>query len=386
MIRQKLERIINNKCTLLGVGPMSIACTDATIELANQYDVPIMLIASRRQIDSKKLGGGYVNNWTTAEFSEYVMNKDKGGKIILARDHGGPWQNTIEKNLGLGLRKAMKSAKESFQEDILAGFQIIHIDPSVDIYGKPSFEEIIDRIFELYEFCWEEACEKKQEIIFEIGTEEQSGSTNSRDDFEHMLETVIIICGKNNLPNPFFVVAQNGTKVMETKNVGSFDYPMRIADELPPEIQVPIISKLCMKYGINMKAHNTDYLSNESLQWYPRLGIHAANIAPEFGVIETRSLINILRSNNLETLAEKFIEIAYSSKKWDKWMLKDSLATDYERAIIAGHYVFATEECMELKEHARIELRKNKIDLDEFLKEEVKKAIMRYLKNFRLVR
>ena len=47
-------------CTLLGVGPMSKNCIDATIELAGEHDVPLMLIASRRQIDSEQFGGGYV--------------------------------------------------------------------------------------------------------------------------------------------------------------------------------------------------------------------------------------------------------------------------------------------------------------------------------------
>lgn len=67
---------IKNRCTLLGVGPMSINCVNAAIELANEYDTPLMLIASRRQIDSEKFNGGYVNNWTTSEFANYVKLKD----------------------------------------------------------------------------------------------------------------------------------------------------------------------------------------------------------------------------------------------------------------------------------------------------------------------
>ena len=53
MIHQRLESLLQKRrCTLLGVGPMSVNCVDATIELANQHNIPIMLIASRRQIDS----------------------------------------------------------------------------------------------------------------------------------------------------------------------------------------------------------------------------------------------------------------------------------------------------------------------------------------------
>ncbi len=62
-----------------------------------------MLIASRRQIDSREMGSGYVNNWTTEEFARYVMNRDKKGRIILSRDHGGPWQNSREAASGMGL-------------------------------------------------------------------------------------------------------------------------------------------------------------------------------------------------------------------------------------------------------------------------------------------
>ena len=41
---------------------MSLNVIDSSIELADLYKVPIMLIASRRQIDSRIYGGGYVNN------------------------------------------------------------------------------------------------------------------------------------------------------------------------------------------------------------------------------------------------------------------------------------------------------------------------------------
>ena len=66
MIEKKIQSFYRNrKCTLLGVGPMSKNCVDATVELANHHEVPIFLIASRRQIDSTQFGGGYVNNWCT---------------------------------------------------------------------------------------------------------------------------------------------------------------------------------------------------------------------------------------------------------------------------------------------------------------------------------
>ena len=76
-LKKKLENIIAQRKTLLGVGPMSLNVVDSSIELANKYNLPFMLIASRRQIDSTDFGGGYVNNWDTEKFSNYVKKRDK---------------------------------------------------------------------------------------------------------------------------------------------------------------------------------------------------------------------------------------------------------------------------------------------------------------------
>jgi len=386
-LKQQLENYLPKyHATLLGVGPMSLNCTDAAIDLANQYEIPLMLIASRRQIDSEEFGGGYVNNWTTEKFSDYVIDRDKKGKILLARDHGGPWQNEQEKSQKLSLRRAMDSAKLSFRADIDAKFQIIHIDTSVDIFSKPTVDEIIDRVFELYEYCWNYAQQQGQDIIFEIGTEEQTGSTNTQEELDYLLNKIFAFCNENRLPKPTFVVVQTGTRVVETRNIGSFDSPIRVAKEIPAEIQVPKMVEICKKHGILLKQHNTDYLSDETLKWHPRLGIHSANVAPEFGVAETDALIRILEMNNLQKYAEDFLQLAYDSNKWKKWMLPSSNATDRDRSIIAGHYIFATEKVSILKERAAVELKKKGIELEYELKDRVKTGIMRYLKNFRMVR
>lgn len=387
MIHQRLESFLKKRrCTLLGVGPMSVNCIDAAIELANEHEVPLLLIASRRQIDSEDFGGGYVNNWTTDEYARYVIDRDKKGMVLLARDHGGPWQSIKEKDKGLSLRRAMESAKLSYRADLEAGFQVLHIDPSVDIHGQPGIDEVLERVFDLYEYCWSQAQQLRQEVIFEIGTEEQSGSTNSQEELDYTLNKVQKFCTRYGLPQPTFVVIQCGTRVMEMRNVGSFDSPIRVANEIPAEIQLPKMIEICNRYGIFMKEHNTDYLSDDALHWHPRLGIHAANVAPEFGVTETRALLSILENNGLNSLADRFLQIAYNSNKWDKWMLKDTAATDRDRAIIAGHYVFSSPECVELKADASVALAQKSINLELNLKHEVKRSIMRYLRNFRLVK
>ncbi len=387
MIKDKLIAFQRNRrCTFLGVGPMSLNCVDVTIELANKHDVPIFLIASRRQIDSELFGGGYVNNWTTESFANYVLEKDKKGKVYLARDHGGPWQNPKEVNENFGLRQAMESAKQSYLSDLEAGFQILHIDPSIDIHKTPSIDETLERIFELYEYCWSKSKDINEDIAFEIGTEEQSGSTNSQEELEYTLNSIKVFCAKNNIPMPTFVVIQCGTKVLETSNVGSFESPLRIANEIPAEIQLPKMLNICEKYGLMMKEHNTDYLSNDSLGWHPKLGIHAANVAPEFGVSETKAFLDILYKYKLKDIAEQFISLSYESKKWSKWLKPNSNANKIEKAILSGHYIFSSEQFIEIKKDASNLLRKRGVDLDDFLKLSIEKSISRYLSNFRLIR
>jgi len=387
MIKQRIETYLKkNRCTLLGVGPMSLNCVDASIELSNDHDIPLILIASRRQIDSEEFGGGYVNNWTTEEFAKYIFAKDKKGNILLSRDHGGPWQGIKEINEGMNLSNAMKSAKASFNADISSGFHMLHIDTSVDIHGKPDIDEVMERLFELYDHCCSQAQKNGKEIIFEIGTEEQTGSTNSQEELEYTLNKIHKFCNENYLPKPTFVVIQSGTRVMEMRNVGSFDSPVRVADEVQSEIQLPKMIEICSSFEIFMKEHNTDYLSNEALQWHPKLGIHASNVAPEFGVTETKALLRILETYGLEDLSQKFLQLSYDSKKWEKWMLPNTKATDRDRAIIAGHYVFSHQDCIELKEDANRRLVGHGINVDLEIKEAVKKNILRYIYNFRLIK
>ena len=377
----------NTRSTLLAVGPMSRNCVEATIEIANEKKVPIMIIASRRQIDSKELGGGYVNNWDTKKFSNYVKKKDKNKFITLCRDHGGPWQNTIEIKKKFNSIEAMNSAKKSYMEDIDSDFKIIHIDTCLSLNGvEKSKKKTLDRLFELYKFCSDYAKKKNKNIFFEIGTEEQSGTTNTQKELEETLHKTTNFCKKNKLKKPTFVVIQSGTRVMEMRNVGTFEAPFRVENEIPAEIQIPKMIEICKKYKVLMKAHNTDYLSNEALNCYPRLGINAANIAPEFGVIESKKILEIMNTLKLKSLKNSFLKLSLDSNKWKKWMIKDSKANDYEKAVISGHYIFSEKKFLEIKERLTKILKKKNQNLDKILKKEIKDSILRYLYNFNLIK
>ena len=135
-----------------------------------------------------------------------------------------------------------------------------------------------------------------------------------------------------------------------------------------------------------MKEHNADYLSNHSLSLHPKLNIHAANIAPEFGVTETKSILNLMRKYNLKKLERDFLDLSYKSKKWKKWLVKDSKINKIDKAVIAGHYNFSSEKFQILKGKIEKFLNKKNINLDNYLQKRIEKSIMRYAKNFNLVK
>ncbi|RJQ29486.1 tagatose-6-phosphate kinase [Candidatus Parcubacteria bacterium] len=369
------------QCTLLGIGPMSKLCVDATIEIANELDIPLMLIASRRQIEAASHGGGYVNGWTTETFAEYVRTHDAKSNVLLARDHGGPWQNYSEVKGGLNLQEAMKSAKQSYETDIKSGFDMIHIDPSIDIHKRPSFEEVLERLFELYLHCVEYARSLGKEVFFEFGTDEQGEGLHDLEELEALTEEITDFCSKHRLPKPYFVVAQTGAKVKETKNVGVIADP---GESGAVKAQLKKLVAICNRYGVRLKGHNGDYLSDDTLRWHPEIGIHALNVAPEFGVAETKALIKVCDDLGLKSERDQFLTLALNSRKWDKWLLADTKATDFDRAVIAGHYVFATPEFTKIKARIAFASRARGLDLDQYLKEAIKSSIMRYVSSLNL--
>jgi hypothetical protein len=56
--------------------------------------------------------------------------------------------------------------------------------------------ELFERLFELYEFCYEYSQRNKKEIDFEVGTEEQSGSTNTPEELNYNLDKINKFCEK----------------------------------------------------------------------------------------------------------------------------------------------------------------------------------------------
>ncbi|OXM48867.1 hypothetical protein [Amycolatopsis alba] len=354
----------------LGIGPMSKNAVDAAVELARDRGRRIMLIPSRRQVESAELGGGYVERWSTAQFAEYVRGRDEAGLLLLCRDHGGPWQHPGERAGNYSEDQAMAASLASFRADIEAGFDLLHIDTCLDLDGAAALDRAIDRLVKLYGECHEAARELGREVRFEIGFEDQGVDTNDPAEFRDQVTEVCSRLAAGGLPAPAFVVAQTGTKVLETENTGALlTAPSAVG------FAVAQLARVCEEVGSSLKAHNADYLTADSLRRLMQRGVAAVNVAPEFGVVETRALLALLDELGLAAERDEFLRLAHDSGSWRKWLKPGTAATDHERAVIAGHYVFATDEFRELKDR----IARQAPDVDHRLRAAIYDAQLHYL-------
>lgn len=364
-LRRYLDRRIH---PIVCVGPMSRNCVVAAVRYAAAIRRPIPLIASRRQIDAAEFGGGYVERWTTGDFARFVRSIG-GSQTVLCRDHGGPWQGAGEE--GLDAAGAMDRAKASIEEDIAQGFGVIHLDPSVGEESRDE-RETLEMLFELYAFSVETAQRLGRSVEFEIGTEQQSGVVAGPTELIGLLKEVTRFCRSGGYQHPLFCVVQTGTLVRETRNVGLTEG--RTNEEVDQnyavstmERNVRALSDVAYINGVHIKEHNGDYLSDGSMATRAQWEIGGVNIAPEFGVTETRALLSLCTELGLGKVRDEMIRIAFESRKWIKWMRRDSTAGDVEKAVIAGHYSFADPAFQEQRQVLAAEAHSRGFDLDEIV-------------------
>lgn len=209
-----------------------------------------------------------------------------------------------------------------------------------------------------------------------MGFEPQGVDVNDPSLFEAQLDQVCAEIVGRELPLPSFVVAQTGTKVRELSNCGAFRRP---ATREAVAGQVAALARICTDRRCRLKAHNCDYLAPQEVAVLADVGVGvgAINVAPEFGTCETRVLLHEIQ---LPKLADRFLTLAFESGKWSKWTGKDTMATDYERAVMAGHYVFETPEFYEIRAVLERQLtRRTGAPLANLVQAEVGLVIERYL-------
>lgn len=343
------------KFTMLGIGPMSKPLIKATLELAQEKDFPIMLIASRNQVDSDEFGHGYVRDWDQDRFVNDVkaVEDEIGfeGLCYLCRDHGGPWQRDEERSAKLPVQEAMDKCIRSYKHDIEAGFDLLHIDPTKDpeySMGTVPFEIVIDRTVEIIDELEKFRKEKGlPEIGYEAGTEETNGGLTSVDAFSNFIDTLVERLAEKGIKAPEFVVGQTGTLTRLTENVGNFNRD-----------NAALLSQNAAKHGVGVKEHNGDYLSDKILLEHPVLDITAMNVAPEFGTVETRAYLELALTEQRSVLPEKCSKLAeemalyaVKSERWRKWMVGDTAKATVEDVLkdkeltaqitdICGHYTY----------------------------------------------
>ena len=322
------------------IGPMSKNVVDSVIQYSNNTGNAIGLIPSRRQIEYNQ---GYVNGWTTGQFAKYV--RERSSNVLLQRDHGGRLQSSSADSM------------MSYEADALSGFDLIHIDPwkqFVDI------DEIISETVRNILFCES----RNPDCGYEIGTEEAIHKY-SCEELDYFLSGV-----KNSLGRGWskvkYAVIQSGTAISATSNVGVFD-----------EQRCERMIDVCRNYGLKSKEHNGDYLTSGEMKQRFDLGLDAINIAPQFGVSETRQVLEAAHGDN--NLFERIFRLCYNSKKWVKWFPSDftvSTKEDKRKLIeVSCHYIFSSPEFVEIFEKLKIQntdLIRNHIDYIGLLHEGIK--------------
>jgi len=99
------------------------------------------------------------------------------------------------------------------------------------------------------------------------------------------------------------------------------------------------MTKICRGYGLISKEHNGDYLTKNEIQERVAQGLDCINIAPEFGVMQTKLLLDTVFS---KVDVEKAYEACEKSKKYVKW-IPEELRSNPPRILVievSGHYVF----------------------------------------------
>jgi hypothetical protein len=303
------------------IGPMSKNVVDAVIEFTEETDNKIGFIPSRRQVE---YNGGYVNNWTTEEFSDYV-----DGRVPIERDHGGAGQGYKDDD-----------GYKSFRYDC-ENFDIIHIDPWK---AYPNFDDGLKETLATINYIHN----MNPNTLFEVGTEEAIRKFTP-DELDKLLEELSHFEFFENIK---YAVVQSGVGLDLGKrvNTGNFDL-----DRLKDFIRV------CKRWGKLSKEHNGDYLTNEDVKVRFEAGLDSLNIAPEFGQLETLCYLEHMGDD-----IEDYYKICYDSKRWEKWVDDDFVPEDNKEELIkiCGHYVLSDKKFLEIKPNIDIIIKskiKNKL-------------------------
>jgi len=134
------------RVTLLAVCPNSSAVLEAAVRCASLHNTPMLFAATLNQVDRD---GGYTT-WTPADFvyqmRTFAAKYSWSGPLYPCLDHGGPWLKDSHIAENLSYDQAMQEVKLSLAACIQAGYQLIHIDTTIDLRLPPSQTLPVERM------------------------------------------------------------------------------------------------------------------------------------------------------------------------------------------------------------------------------------------------
>ena len=302
-----MKSIKNFNSRKIGIGPMSAEVIEAVYKYSSINNKELMLIASKNQIDHN---GGYVNNWNTKEYSNYLkvmQKKYSNAKVKICRDHCGP---------GFNGKYNINDVYKTIDSDIENNFKLIHIDFSK---AKKNYKQILKLSKEAILYIKK----NNPKVEIEIGTDENFAQKLSSINIKEFLDEMDFFL---EFMDPEYFVVPTGSLVMEDKQFGFFNHKF-----------IKSVFQRIKNRPILLKEHNADYLNSESIK-LRREFISALNIAPQFGVFQTKFVLDECIKFGVDTT--HFLNKCYESKKWEKWLLKSDSKDVYKCSILAGHYNF----------------------------------------------
>ena len=379
--------------TLLAVCPNSQAVLDAAVLSASRNRAPMLFAATLNQVD---LDGGYTG-WTQQSFvaamRKCAADLAWSGPLYPCLDHGGPWLKDAHARDGLSLAESMEAVKDSLTASLEAGFQLLHIDPTVD-RSLPdgcavAIDTVVDRTVELLAHAESERQRLRlPPVDYEVGTEEVHGGLVDFTAFEHFVTRLRRELVDRSLLEawPVFIVAKVGTDLHTT----TFDAATAAQ-----------LRDLVSPYGSVIKGHYTDWVGDPAA--YPTSGMGGANVGPEFTAVEYEALVELalkeaklcrdrtLPSSGFRRVLEEAVE---SSGRWRKWLQPGEEGLDFydlagdRRAWLTqtgARYVWTTPTVLAARKTLYANTSVVLPDPHQYIVDRIADAIDRYIEAFNLV-
>jgi tagatose-1,6-bisphosphate aldolase non-catalytic subunit AgaZ/GatZ len=139
--------------TLLAVCPNSLAVLEAAIRAAARNRSIMLFAATLNQVDFESSYTGWTPTDFVGQMHDYANKYHWDGPLYPCLDHGGPWLKDLHTLSQLSYPETMDKVKNSITACIQAGYNLLHIDTTVDrtlAVNQPlRLDLVVDRTVEL---------------------------------------------------------------------------------------------------------------------------------------------------------------------------------------------------------------------------------------------